>query len=84
MRWVVAWPSHWNNYDRIVGDRVAFLPDKQSGEHEHGGQVDGESCFKIELFEEGGGIDDEQEEEGGKVCGQELIGQHTLEYYFHF
>ena len=47
---------------------LVILPDKHSGEHKQGCQVDGESCFKIELFEEGGGVDDKKEEEGGEVC----------------
>ena len=63
---------------------VGILPDKQSGDHEHDGQVDGKSCFEIELLEEGGGIDNKKEEEGGEVCCQKLIGQHSFEYYLHF
>ena len=57
--------------------------DEESGDYKHYSQVDCQGSFKEEWFEEGGGVGDPQQQEGGQVGGQELIGQAALEYNLH-
>ena len=40
--------------------------------HQHDGQVHSDACFKIFGLEEGGGIGDAKEENGGQVGGEQL------------
>ena len=50
------------------------MPDKKSGCDQQDGQVDGDSSFKVDGFEEGSSIAHENQEEGGEVGGQQLVG----------
>ena len=58
-------------------------PDEESGGDQQYGQVDGDRCLKVERFEECGGVGHQQQEEGGEVGGQQLVGEAPLEHYFH-
>ena len=58
-------------------------PDKEGGGDQHHGKVHRQRRLKVERFEKGGGVGDEEQEEGGEVGGQQLIDQATLEHYLH-
>ena len=61
----------------------SYRPDKERCSDQHQCEVDSHCCLKIEWFEKCCGIGDQQEEEGGEVGGQKLIGEATLEHYLH-
>ena len=58
-------------------------PDEKCGGDQHHGQVHGDGGLKVESLEVGGGVADTEEEEGGKVGGQQLIDKSPLELDFH-
>ena len=58
-------------------------PDEESGGDQQNGQVDCHCCLKVERFEECGGVGHQQQEEGGEVGGQQLVGQPPLEHDLH-
>ena len=58
-------------------------PDEESGGDQQDGQVNSYSSFKVDGLEEGCGIAHENQEEGGEVGGQQLVGEATLEHYLH-
>ena len=59
------------------------LPDEECGCDQQYGQVDRHCRLEVERFEECGGVGHQQQEEGGEVGGQQLIGQPPLEHYLH-
>ena len=59
-------------------------PDEKCGGDQHHGQVHGDGGLEVESLEVGGGVADTEEEEGGKVGGQQLIDKSPLELYLHF
>ena len=63
--------------------KTFWWPDKKSGGHQQDGQVDSDSSFKVDGFEEWSSIAHENQEEGGEVGGQQLVGQPPLEHYLH-
>ena len=63
---------------------VLHPPDEESGGDQQNGQVDCHCGLEVERFEECGGVGHQQQEEGGEVGGQQLVGQPTLEHYLHF
>ena len=63
---------------------IIIKPDKEVGWHQHHREVDSHCCLKIELFEECCGVSDQKKEDGGKVGGQQFIGNSSLELYLHF
>jgi len=58
-------------------------PDEERGSDQQYGQVDCHRRLKVERFEECGGVGHQQQEEGGEVGGQQLVGQPPLEHYLH-
>ena len=62
---------------------LAYLPYEESGGHQKYGQVDCHRGLKIVILEECGGVGHQQQEEGGEVGGQQLVGQPPLEHYLH-
>ena len=58
-------------------------PDEERGGDQQYGQVDCHCCLKVERFEKGCCVGHQQQEEGGEVGGQQLIGQPPLEHYLH-
>ena len=58
-------------------------PDEKSGGDQQYGEVDSDSSFKVDGLEEGCGITHENQEEGGEVGSQQLVGQPPLEHYLH-
>ena len=58
-------------------------PDEKCGGDQHHGQVHGDGGLEVESLEVGGGVADTEEEEGGKVGGQQLIDKSPLELDFH-
>ena len=63
---------------------MLLKPDEESGGDQKDGQVNSYSSFKVDGFEEWSSITHENQEEGGEVGGQQLVGQPTLEHYLHF
>ena len=59
-------------------------PDEKCGGDQHHGQVHGDGGLEVESLEVGGGVADTEEEEGGKVGGQQLIDKSPLKLYLHF
>ena len=62
---------------------MLLKPDEESGCDQKDGQVNSYSSFKVDGFEEWSSIAHENQEEGGEVGGQQLVGQATLEHYLH-
>ena len=58
-------------------------PNEESGGDQQYGQVDCHCGLKVERFEECGGVGHQQQEEGGEVGGQQLVGQPPLEHDLH-
>ena len=58
-------------------------PDEKCCRHQHHSQVHRDGRLKVESLEFSGGVADKEEEEGGKVGGQQLIDNSSLESYFH-
>ena len=58
-------------------------PDEESGGDQQNGQVDCHCGLEVERFEECGGVGHEKQEKGGKVGGQQLVCEATLEHYLH-
>ena len=58
-------------------------PDEERGGDQQYGQVDCHCCLKVERFKKCGGVGHQQQEEGGEVGGQQLVGQPPLEHYLH-
>ena len=59
-------------------------PDEECGGDQHHGEVHGDGGLEVERLEVGGGVADAEEEDGGKVGGQQFIGNSSLELYLHF
>ena len=57
------------------GGQALHLADEDGGHHQHGGQVHGERGLEEDRLEEGGGVGDRHEEDGGEVGGHHL-GRH--------
>ena len=49
---------------------MLLRPDEESGGDQQDGQVNSDSSFKVDGFEEGSGIAHENQEEGGEIGGQ--------------
>ena len=64
--------------------KMSVSPDEESCSHQHDGEVHCHGGLEIERFEVSGGVADTEEEEGGKVGGQQLIDESSLEFYLHF
>ena len=58
-------------------------PDEECGGDQHHSEVHGYCRLKVESLEFSGGVGNKEEEEGGKVGGQQLIDNPSLESYFH-
>ena len=58
-------------------------PDEECCGDQHHSKVHRHRGLKVERFEKGGGIGDEEQEEGGEVGGQQLVDQPPLEHYLH-
>ena len=58
-------------------------PDKEISGDQHDGEVDSNSCLKIEWFEVCCGIGDQKKQRGGEVGGQELVHNASLEHNLH-
>ena len=58
-------------------------PDEEVSSYKHDRKVDSHSSLEIKRFEECCGVCDQQEEEGGEVGGQQLIGDSPLKYNLH-
>ena len=63
---------------------TTYRPDEECGGDQHHGQVHRHGGLEVERLEVGGGVADAEEEEGGKVGGQQLIDKSPLELYLHF
>ena len=61
------------------GGQLLYLAGEDSGHHQHDGQVHGNSVAKEIFVKEDGGEGDEEQEDGGKVGGQQLSGHLPLE-----
>ena len=59
-------------------------PDEECGGDQHHGEVHGDGGLEVEGLEVGGGVADAEEEDGGKVGGQQFIGNSSLELNLHF
>ena len=62
---------------------MLLRPDEESGGDQQDGQVNSDSSFKVDGFEERCSIAHENQEEGREVGGQQLVGQPPLEHYLH-
>ena len=60
-----------------------YIPDEEGGRHQHHSQVHSDGSLEVESLEFSGGVADKEEEEGGKIGGQKLIDNSSLESYFH-
>ena len=58
---------------------MLLRPDEESGGDQQDGQVDSDSSLKVDWFEEWSSIAHENQEEGGKVGGQQLVDKSPLE-----
>ena len=59
-------------------------PDEECGGDQHHGEVHSHGGLEVERLKVGGGVADTEEEEGGKVGGQQFIGNSSFELYLHF
>ena len=50
-------------------------PDEECSGDQQNGQVDCHCGLEVERFEECGGVGHQQQEEGGEVGGQQLVGE---------
>ena len=64
---------------RSKAQNIFFAPDEESCRHQHHSEVHGYCGLKVESLEFSGGVADKEEEEGGKVGGQQLIDNSSLE-----
>ena len=62
---------------------ITISPDEERGGDQHHGEVHGDGGLEVESLEVGGGVADTEEEEGGKVGGQQLIDESPLELHLH-
>ena len=65
------------------GGKLLHNADEKCCQHQHYCYIYSESSFKEELFEEGGAVANEDEEDRGKVGGEDLIGQPPFEDDLH-
>ena len=59
-------------------------PDEECGGDQHHGEVHSHGGLEVKRLEVGGGVADAEEEDGGKVGGQQFIGNSSLELNLHF
>ena len=59
-------------------------PDEECGGDQHHGEVHSHGGLEVERLEVGGCVADTEEEDGGKVGGQQFIGNSSLELNLHF
>ena len=57
--------------------------DEEGGQDKEGGQVDCHDCFKKEIFEEVCSIDNDEDEDGWKVDGEDSIVNSSLQNNFY-
>ena len=63
---------------------LQFSPDEECGGDQHDSEVHSHGGLEVESLEVSGGVADTEEEEGGKVGGQQLIDNPPLELHLHF
>ena len=59
------------------------IPDEEGSCYQHHGKIDSHSSLEVEVLELGGGVADEEKEDGGKIGGQELVYYSSLESDLH-
>ena len=62
---------------------LVCLPYEECSSDQQYGKVDCYRGLKVVILEECGGVGHQQQEEGGEVGGQQLVGQPPLEHYLH-
>ena len=65
------------------GRQLHYLAGEDGGHHQHDGQVHGDGVAKQALVKEDGDKGDEEQEDGGKVGGQQLCGNLPLQHNRH-
>ena len=65
------------------GGQLLYLAREDGGHHQHDGQVYSYGIAEEVFVEEDGGVGDEEQEDGGKVGGQQLCCNLPLQFQSH-